>query len=101
MYLTAATVDKNKQRTGQGIGLQIRTDDAAQAVEGFTHVADAAIQVDAGGGGQSEHRERPLSVSTTVRRVKGSKPLSTSMDSFAPRRTLIPDAVSASLPGIS
>ena len=71
----ATTVDEDEKRTGQGICPQIGTDDAAETVEGFAHIAEAAVEIDAGGRRQAEHRERSLSVSTTARRVKGSKPL--------------------------
>jgi len=53
----ASPIDKNEERPGEGIGSQFAADDAAEAVEGFAHVADATVQVDAGCRGQTEHGE--------------------------------------------
>ena len=87
----AATVDEDEERSGQGVRPQVGTDDAAEAVEGFAHIADAAVQIDTGGRGQAEHRF-PLSASTTARRVEGSNPRSTSMQSLPPRRMQMPES---------
>ena len=43
----ATPVDEDKKGTGQGICPQFGTNDAAQTVEGFTHITGAAIEIDA------------------------------------------------------
>jgi len=97
----STTVDEDKKGTGQRVCPQVGTDNAAQSVEGFAHITDASIQIDAMGCAQAEHRERPLSVSTTARKVKASKPRSTSTESLVPRRMRTPEAAGLSRSGIN
>ena len=52
---TAPPIAEYEQGTGQGICIQFRTDQSAQSVKGFSHIAGRTIQIDSGGGCQGEH----------------------------------------------
>jgi len=52
---TASPIAEYEQGTGQGICIQSRADQSAQAVEGLSHIAGRTVQIDAGGGCQGEH----------------------------------------------
>ena len=50
----AAAVDENEEGPGKRISIHPRAHQPAQSIEGFSHVAGIAIQIDAGGGGQGQ-----------------------------------------------
>ena|GEM_PF-4940270 len=79
-----APVDEHKERTGKGIGVQFGADDAAERIKGLAHVAGAAIEINMGRRRQAEHGKRVQSVSMTVRKVKGSRPLNNRQFSLIP-----------------
>jgi len=55
LHHTAPPIAEYEQGPGKGVSIQFRTDQSAQAVKGFSHVAWGTVQVDAGGGGQGKH----------------------------------------------
>ena len=49
---TAPPIAEHKQGTRKRVLVQFRTDQSAQAVEGFPHVAWRTVEIDSSGGGQ-------------------------------------------------
>jgi hypothetical protein len=44
-------IAENKQGTGQGIGIQFRTNETGKAIKGFSHITWCAVQVNVCGRG--------------------------------------------------
>ena len=74
----AVSVAKDKQGTGERVLIEFQPDQAAQAIEGLSHIARGPVQIDPGGGSQGKHD--PLTTEITWRRVEGSKPQSSSIE---------------------
>ena len=75
----ASPIAKNKEGTRKRISAKFGPDQATQSIKGLSHVARAMVKIDAAGCGQGKHGFLAPMLSTTVRRVKGSKPRSISI----------------------